>query len=939
MEPLPDPALWRRAREVFDAVASLAPEARTARLDELCRGAPEVRREVESLLAHAGVSDAAFASVVSSAAREAVDAETRLHEGQALLHYGLQARIGEGSMGTVWRATDHILGRDVAIKVLPERVAGDETRIRRFEQEAKLLAALNHPNIAAIYSLHHADGLRFLAMEYVDGDDLTVPIAQGPMPVAQVLTIAGQIATGLEEAHRKGIVHRDLKPANVKVRRDGAVKVLDFGLAKAFIGDTAAEVQTDAGDTPVIAGSPSAAATRVGAILGTAAYMPPEQARGRPVDTRADVWAFGVILFEMLSGQRPFLGATVTDVLTAVVSSAPDWTLLPAATPAPLVHVIRRCLEKDVTQRLPDVGAARVALDELQREASASSSTNGALARRGGRRRTWAGLAVAGVAVAAIGWFSWPARVAPGNAARPLVAVGAFRNVSLGTAPVDVAGAMSQEVRGYLSQVSGLRVLSRDAAGVGDGDLRRMADALGVGAVVDGRVEVDGDDVRVTARLIDASTQQTRWSNSYDRRLADVFAVQSDIALQVARALGAPPTADEQRRIGRRPTQDLEAYRLFLRWTQAPSTSREEWSANLGLLRAAVARDPAFVTAQASLAYSLIVRSPFYDDGAPYLVEGMAEAQGALTKDPSVALAHTALATGHAIQGVASQSRLSFQRALALDPNDTVAMTNLSFLETVFGRFVDGAEWARRSFEVSGKAGNDYFHLSAPLISLRDDALSRRWLAEAERRAAYSHRVQQQQALVDVLLGDDGGATARLARAAEREPGNIEVTQARSELAFLADSADQEALVAPLLETSAGTVGVWLAETPRVRYAYALAKRGEAARAARLADDAERAARARIDGGDETPSWRVELAAVHALKQEAPASLEALDRAYDAGYREYGYLERDPIFAALRGDPRVQRLLDRMRRDVATQRQAARERGLLDIDALLTPSR
>lgn len=936
MEPLPDPVVWRRTREVFDAVVSLEPAARAARLDALCRDAPDVRREVESLLAHAGVSDAAFASVVSSAARYAAGDEASLQEGQALLHYVLQAPIGEGSMGAVWRATDQTLGRAVAIKVLPARVAGDEARVRRFEQEAKTLASLNHPNIAAIHSVHHADGVRFLAMEYVDGDDLTVPIVGGPMAVAQVLTIASQIAAGLEDAHRTGIVHRDLKPANVKIRRDGTVKVLDFGLAKAFTGSAEADVETDAGDAEAVPATMSPATTRVGAILGTAAYMPPEQARGRPVDTRADIWAFGVMVFEMLTGQRPFLGATVTDVLSAVVSTEPDWSLLPDTTPPPLVALLQRCLVKDVRKRLPRIGDARLVLEDLRRLQVSPAGKTGAVRRRSSLLAAAAAL----LATVATGAWLWSStRVAPVEAGRPLVAVGAFRNRSP-DATGEIAAGMSQEIRAHLSQLSELRVLSRGAVSTsGTEDLQRLAGELGVGALVDGSVEVTGDQVRVSARLVDTATQQTRWSDTYARPLADVFAVQSDIAREVARALGTPLSPDEQQRIGRPPTQDLEAYRLFLRWTQAPGKGRDEWATNLGLLRAAVARDPGFVTAQANLAYSLVFRSPFYDEGAAYLAEGMAEADAVLKKDASVALAHNALATGHAIKGVASQARLSFQRALALDPNDTVAMNNLSFLETFFGRFVDGLDVARRSFEVSGKVGNDYFHLSAPLISLRDDALSRRWLAEAERRAPYDHRVQQQLALVDVLAGRDADATARLARAAAREPDDIEVNQTRSEVAFLLDSAEQEALVAPLIETSAGTVGVWLAETPRVRYAYALATRGDTARASRLIDDAERAARARIDGGDETPSWRVELAAIHALKRERQASLEALARAYDAGYREYGYLERDPIFAPLRTEERFRTLLDRMRRDVETQRQTARERGLLEIDALLAPAR
>ncbi len=252
-----------------------------------------------------------------------------------------------------------------------------------------------------------------------------------------------------------------------------------------------------------------------------------------------------------------------------------------------------------------------------------------------------------------------------------------------------------------------------------------------------------------------------------------------------------------------------------------------------------------------------------------------------------------------------------------------------------FGRFVDSLDWARRAFVVSSKQGNDYFHVSAPLISLRDDALSWRWLAEAERTADH-RRVQQQLALVEVFLGRDRNATDRLTRAATAEPSNVEIIQTRSELAFLLDSAEQEALVEPLMNASAGTTSVWVAETPRVRYAHALAKRGESARAAALVAEAERSVTARIDGGDEMPVWRVELAAIHALKRDDSAALAALARAYDAGYREYGYLERDPIFAPLRSNERFRALIDRMRRDVEIQRQSARERGLLDIDALLT---
>jgi len=266
-------------------------------------------------------------------------------------------------MGEVYRATDTNLNRDVAIKVLPPEVAQAPERLGRFQREAHLLASLNHPHIAAIYGLEEADGQPFLALELVEGEDLKERFDRGPVPVDEALEIAEQIAEALEEAHAKGIVHRDLKPANVKLTPDGTVKVLDFGLAKAWSDDA-----TD-GSSPSAAVSQSPTLTRTGTvagvILGTAAYMPPEQARGKPVDKRADVWSFGVLLWEMLTGQLLFTGETVTDVIAAVVTKEPDLDTLPEHTPRAVRRLVGRCLRKDPRRRLPDIGAARLELQDV----------------------------------------------------------------------------------------------------------------------------------------------------------------------------------------------------------------------------------------------------------------------------------------------------------------------------------------------------------------------------------------------------------------------------------------------------------------------------------------------------------------------------------------------------------------------------------------------
>jgi hypothetical protein len=282
-----------------------------------------------------------------------------LTKGSRLGPYEVTGSLGAGGMGEVYRARDTKLGRDVALKVLPDDLASDQDRMDRLEREAKLLASLNHPRIAAIYGLEEKDGTRALVMELVEGPTLADRLEKGPIAPDEVTDVARQVAEALEYAHEHGIVHRDLKPANVKLTADGAVKLLDFGLAKAFEGDVDPAQGSAYSESPTL----SHRATAAGIILGTAAYMSPEQARGKTVDKRTDIWAFGVCLLEMLTGARVFTGETVTDVLASIVKSEPDMAALPAETPPVVRTLLRRCLEKDPKRRLRDIGEARVLLE------------------------------------------------------------------------------------------------------------------------------------------------------------------------------------------------------------------------------------------------------------------------------------------------------------------------------------------------------------------------------------------------------------------------------------------------------------------------------------------------------------------------------------------------------------------------------------------------
>jgi len=257
--------------------------------------------------------------------------------GRTLAHFEVVDLLGRGGMGEVYRARDTKLGREVAIKILPAEVAQDPERTARFAREARTLASLQHGNIASIYGFEDVDDVRFLVMELVEGEDLAQRLAAGAVPVDQALRIAAQIAAGLEDAHEKGIIHRDLKPANVQVMRDGTVKILDFGLARAMTGDPG---EYDMANSPTI----TAGMTQAGVVLGTAAYMSPEQARGQEVDRRSDIWSYGCVLFEMLTGRAPFAGDTVTDVIAEIVKSEPEWEALPADTPTEVRALLWRCL-------------------------------------------------------------------------------------------------------------------------------------------------------------------------------------------------------------------------------------------------------------------------------------------------------------------------------------------------------------------------------------------------------------------------------------------------------------------------------------------------------------------------------------------------------------------------------------------------------------------
>lgn len=389
------PERWALVSRLYHSALARQAGERDAFLREICVGDDSLRREVESLLEQPASAAAFFQRPPDAGGslivEVGVSAGSRI--GQPLGAYRITSLLGAGGMGEVYRARDAKLGRDVAIKVLPKIFTTDAERLARFEREARLLAALNHPHIGAIYGFEQSDGVHALVLELVEGPTLADRLATGPIPAIEALGIAKQIAEALEAAHEKGIVHRDLKPANIKLRPDGTVKVLDFGLAKVC----EPEQGGDFSNSPTI----SAAATHAGVILGTAAYMSPEQARGKTADARSDIWAFGVVLFEMLTGRPAFTGETAIEIMGGVMKADPDWTALPATTPAIIRALLRRCLQKDPSRRLRDIADARFQIEEALTEQPTAAPAV-APRRSAGQLVMWVAALVTAIAAGAV---------------------------------------------------------------------------------------------------------------------------------------------------------------------------------------------------------------------------------------------------------------------------------------------------------------------------------------------------------------------------------------------------------------------------------------------------------------------------------------------------------------------------------------------------------
>jgi non-specific serine/threonine protein kinase len=594
------PARLQKIEEIFHAALDQEPDQISAFLKMACEGDEVLRRKVEALLAsHQRPGSFIDTSAVGLATRIIQNGQADLLVGRTIGHYKISKRIGTGGMGEVYLATDITAGRQAALKLLPMRFTDDAERLRRFQQEAHALVGLNHPNILTVYEIGEDHSIHYIASELIEGETLRQRLARRRIEVGEAVDVAIQVANALVAAHETGIVHRDIKPENIMLRPDGYVKVLDFGIAKLAEQEVPATMPKDEALLLV--------ETNLGSILGTVRYMSPEQASGRQVDKSTDIWSLGVVLYEMVTGHAPFTGDTPKEVMSAILEKEPaPLTHYVAHLPAELQQIISKTLRKDRKERYHGAKDLLKALKDLRHklefEAALKHST-APLWLRWIRSPAVLVLVLLVTAFALALPFYWQRNLTTSPPHDKSIAVLPFENLSADPDNAYFAEGIQEEILTRLAKIADLKVISRTSMQQYQSkprNLGEIAERLGVANILEGSVQKAADHVRVNVQLINAQTDSHLWADTYDRKLTDIFGVESDIAKRIAESLQAKLSGREEQALAVKPTNNPEAYDLYLRGLSFEARSTSSWEA-AGFYERAVQLDPNFALAWARL--------------------------------------------------------------------------------------------------------------------------------------------------------------------------------------------------------------------------------------------------------------------------------------------------------------------------------------------------
>ncbi|MGI9115789.1 MAG: protein kinase domain-containing protein [Chthoniobacterales bacterium] len=944
------PARLQTIEEIFHSALAQEPNQVGSFLDKTCQGDAALRSKVEMLVASHSRAGVFMEIPAVDLATKILYAQPDSLVGQRISHYELSEKIGAGGMGEVYLASDLTARRKAALKLLPPRFTGDAERLKRFEQEARAVAGLNHPNILTIYEIGEDSSTHFIASELIDGETLRQRLERDTMEVEEALEVAIQVATALSAAHDAGIVHRDIKPENIMLRPDGYVKVLDFGIAKLAEQELPGTILQE--DAVLLV------ETHFGSILGTARYMSPEQTGGGAVDQRTDIWSLGVVLYEMIAGHAPFGGDTSKEVMTSILATEPP-PLSDSQTPVELQEIIKKTLRKGPADRYQNASELRKALKDCRHgiDLGAGSKGLGVIPSGMRRLRMPVALALVGlISVVTLLVLHWRRTEIP--VAQKSIAVLPFANLTKDQDDSYFAVGIQDEILTDLARIADLKVVSRTSTSSylpgQPGNSRRIGEELGVAHLLEGSVQRIAHRVRINAQLIDTRTDSHLWAQTYDRDVADVFAIQSEIAKAIAEQLQSRISQREKAAIAEPPTTDLIAHKLYLQALLLESPYDDDsMRKGIRLLEQAVARDPRFLRAYCALARFHL----WLYDGAEHNAGRVQAAIAAIDKAAQIQpdagevhlvrahylsralrdydraraeleLARRALPNDPALyfeaaimdrrQGRFAEGLGNFERAIELDPRNLAFLDNAAGTYAAMRRYAKATELYRRALAVTPQA-ND-FRLYLANTSTSEWADIRPLRAELNALAAKDPGAVSRFAVqfwYCAILERDATAADRALAAMPPEGGSHYLGSVRPKEWYLGRTArlfNRPDVARQAFAAASAIFEKHLREVPDDGLSWSILGRARAGLGEK--EQAIAAGRHACDVWpiSKEPTWGFEvllhLAKIYAAVGEKDLAIQQLSAcAKQPCDTDYGDLKLNPDWDPLRGDPRFEKLV------------------------------